>query len=214
MKTAMIEKPLQVVPRILQVALTASYLGAYRYYTLEPIEVIERDPDEIASGKLRKALVAFRQAKDEELSFVSKAVGQFDLLHFRRSPPKPQRSRLPNLFTLQAALSAAAVIGVFSWPSTEKTVWAAKMLWNWSFFMSTFALVGSAPTRLLQHLPDKHDTECDEHRMQMALNLFLRPRAKSGRPSGAMGHRGICGRMLWAWQCPAMLMSYSWVLCE
>ena len=115
---------------------------------------------------------------------------------------------------IQAALSAAAVIGVFSWPTTEKTVWAAKMLWNWSFFMSTFSLIGSAPTRLLQHLPDKDDTVYDELKIQRALNLFLQPPAELASLSGKIGRRQISRRMLWVWQCPAMLMSYSWIFCK
>ncbi len=76
MKDTKTEDPLQVFARIIQSALTASYLGAYRYYTLEPIEIIERDQEKIPSGELQRALVDFRQVKEEELSFVSKAVGQ------------------------------------------------------------------------------------------------------------------------------------------
>ncbi|KAF2469611.1 uncharacterized protein BDR25DRAFT_304343 [Lindgomyces ingoldianus] len=186
MKNAKIKGLLQVFARILQSLLTASYLGAYRYYTLEPIEKIEHYQEEILRGKLIKALADFRHIKDEELSFVAKA----------------------------AALSAAAVIGVFSWPTTEKTVWAAKMLWNWSFFMSTFSLVGSAPTRLLRHLPDEDGTEYNEHKIQMALNLFLQSQAQRPSSSGKMERRQISRRMLWVWQCPAMLMSYSWVFCK
>lgn len=107
----------------------------------------------------------------------------------------------------QAALSAAAVIGIFSWAATEKTVWAAKMLWNWSFFLSTFSMIGSAPTRVLQHLPKKDQAHCSEDDIKCALNLFLQPLSAESTK-----HREISWRMLWAWQCPAMLMSYSWVL--
>lgn len=80
--------------------------------------------------------------------------------------------------------------------------------------MSTFSLVGSAPIRLLQHLPDKNDTEYDDHKIQMALNLFLQPPAKLANSNGETEHRRISRRMLWVWQCPAMLMSYSWVFCK
>lgn len=66
--------------RILQSLLTASYLGAYRYYTLEPIKRIEHYQDDILRGKLINALVDFRRIKDEELSFVAKAVSK-DLLN-------------------------------------------------------------------------------------------------------------------------------------
>jgi hypothetical protein len=88
------------------------------------------------------------------------------------------------------------------------------MLWNWAFFMSTFSMIGSAPTRLLQHLPEKdNDVEYDERRINMALKLFLRPVDKGVRSGGKVKHRRISRSMLWVWQCPAMLMSYSWVFC-
>jgi hypothetical protein len=82
--------------------------------------------------------------------------------------------------------------------------------------MSTLALVGAAPTRLLLHLPDKSDTEYNEHKIKMALNLFLQPPTKIAGSGGGgkMEHRGISRRMLWVWQCPAMLMSYSWLFCK
>lgn len=84
--------------------------------------------------------------------------------------------------------------------------------------MSTFSLIGSAPMRLLQHLPqhlpDEDDTEINRFKIKMALNLFLQPRAKLDGSSDKMGHRRMSRRMLWVWQCPAMLMSYSWVFCK
>jgi hypothetical protein len=112
---------------------------------------------------------------------------------------------------LQAALSAGAVIGVFSWPTVEKTVWAAKMLWNWSFFMSTFSLISSAHQRLLRHLPEKDNLDYSEDKLLLALNLFLQPAVKPTSLSGKMEPRRVSRRMLWIWQCPTMLMSYSWV---
>ena len=93
--------------------------------------------------------------------------------------------------------------------------------------MSTFSLIGSAPIRLLQGLPDeKNDAEkddaekddaekYDEHKIQMALNLFLQPPPAKLAPSrGKTQDRQISRTMLWVWQCPAMLMSYSWVFCK
>ena len=74
MKNAKIKKLLKAFAHILQSLLTASYLGAYRYHTLEPIEKIELHQEELSGTKLIKALVNFRHTKDEELSFVAKAV--------------------------------------------------------------------------------------------------------------------------------------------
>lgn len=76
MKNVKIKNLLQIFARILQSLLTASYLGAYRYYTLKPIEEIEQFQKEILREKLLKALIDFRRIKNEELSFVAKAVGQ------------------------------------------------------------------------------------------------------------------------------------------
>ncbi|KAI6753513.1 hypothetical protein HG531_005682 [Fusarium graminearum] len=84
-----------------------------------------------------------------------------------------------------ATLSGAAAIGVFSWPTTEKALWATKMLWNWGLFFSLFALTSSAHQRLLRHLPEKFDQEFDDQQFEVALSLFLKP------------------------VCPIMLMSYS-----
>ncbi|VTO89512.1 unnamed protein product [Fusarium graminearum] len=84
-----------------------------------------------------------------------------------------------------ATLSGAAAIGVFSWPTTEKALWATKMLWNWGLFFSLFALISSAHQRLLRHLPEKFDQEFDDQQFEVALSLFLKP------------------------VCPIMLMSYS-----
>lgn len=87
MKHSKIQDFLQVFPRVLQSLLTASYLGAYRYYTLEPIEEIERCQQEIdrcqdekSKKNLVQALKDFRRTKEDELSFVAKAVNQ-DLLN-------------------------------------------------------------------------------------------------------------------------------------
>lgn len=76
MKIAKVKGLLQASARVLQSLLIANYLGPYRYYTLEPIKKIEHHQNEDEMGELIKALVDFRQTKDEELSFVAKAVGQ------------------------------------------------------------------------------------------------------------------------------------------
>lgn len=165
-----------------------SYSGAYAYHTLNPIEIIEKHQecdDEASRSKLIRALVNFRNIKSEELSFVAKA----------------------------ATLSGAAVIGVFSWPTTEKTVWAAKMLWNWSLFLSSFSLISSAHQRLLRHLPksEPHGLGFNDAKLQLALNLFLQPPLNIADLSVKPDQRRISSRMLWIWQCPMMLMSHSWV---
>jgi hypothetical protein len=90
------------------------------------------------------------------------------------------------------------------------------MLWHWSLILSIFALISSAHQRLLRHLPsEKFQEPFDEDKIKLALNLFLSPPvrpkgSKKNPPSPA--ERRISLRMIWMWQCPVMLMSYSWVL--
>lgn len=79
MKNVKIKDLLKAFAHILHSVLIASYLGPYRYHTLEPIKNIKRNQKEILGGELT-ALKEFRHTKDEELSFVAKAVGQ-DLLN-------------------------------------------------------------------------------------------------------------------------------------
>lgn len=80
MKNAKMKDLLRASARILQSLLIANYLGPYRYHTLEPIQKIERHQEDDEILELIKALAEFRHTKDEELSFVAKAVGQ-DLLN-------------------------------------------------------------------------------------------------------------------------------------
>ncbi|KAI2617141.1 hypothetical protein GGR54DRAFT_641246 [Hypoxylon sp. NC1633] len=179
----------QAIVKILLQILTVSYSGAYAYHTVNPIENIKNHQDykdDKGRSELIKALAQFRHTKSEELSFVTKA----------------------------ATLSGAAVIGVFSWPTTERTIWAAKLLWHWSLFLSTFSLIGSAHQRLLRHLPslEKDSQEFDDSKIQLALNLFLQPPLSVANLNTKLEPRRISGRMLWIWQCPMMLMNYSWVL--
>ncbi|KAI9164086.1 hypothetical protein HJFPF1_05722 [Paramyrothecium foliicola] len=184
---------LRLFVRVCLKILTFSYSGAYNYHTLNPITDIAHIVNGVEDRiEVIRALSRFRQLKDEELSFVTKA----------------------------ATLSAAAVVGIFSWPATEKTLWVAKMLWNWSFFLSTFALISSAHQRLLRHLPKKEEKDCQvefsDEKIKLALNLFLQPPPHPTKlptkNSPEPQHRRISIKMLWVWQCPTMLMSYSWVL--
>ncbi|KAH6695326.1 hypothetical protein F5X68DRAFT_227306 [Plectosphaerella plurivora] len=171
--------PLRTSFRFIFRIITLSYSGVFAYHTLDPITNIVASQND--ARELVKSLKQFRQLKEEELLFVSKA----------------------------ATLSGAAVLGVFSWPTVETTIWTAKMIWHWSFFMSCFALIGSAHQRLLRHLPGMDDDDSfDDERLDIALNLFLRP---SEATAVETKHRHMSIRMLWVWQCPTMLMSHSWV---
>ncbi|RGP61341.1 hypothetical protein FLONG3_10575 [Fusarium longipes] len=153
-------KAIWFIRRIVFTFLTFTYSGAYKHHTRVPIQAIVTHQDyNQDKAKTIEALAQFRLLKAEELRFVQGA----------------------------ATLSGAAAIGVFSWPTTEKAIWATKMFWNWGLFCSIFALISSAHQRLLRYLPDKVDQEFGAHRLEVALSLFLQP------------------------PCPTMLMSYSWV---
>jgi hypothetical protein len=86
------------------------------------------------------------------------------------------------------------------------------MLWHWSFFMSSFALISSAHQRLLRHLPQKVDSDFNQEQIKVALTLFLQPPLEPISLGAKVEERRISRKMLWVWQCPTMLMSYSWVL--
>ncbi|KAG5664902.1 hypothetical protein KAF25_008636, partial [Fusarium avenaceum] len=173
-----------LISKLPLVILTFTYSGAYKYHTLHPIRAIKSyQGDESA---IIRSLVHFRLTKIEELRFIQGA----------------------------ATLSGAAVIGVFSWPTTEKTIWATKMLWNWSLFLSSFALIGSAHQRLLRHLPETVDEDFGQQKLKVALSLFLQPpvdKEMKGSEDSDKAMRSISRKMLWFWQCPTMLMSFSWV---
>lgn len=211
MNVAKIQDLPQAFASVLLSVLTSSYSGAYAYHTFNPIENIkdhQQHEGHMLKCELIKASAHFHHVKSDELSFVTKAVSQ-DLFSTRRY--LGYRKFLTPL--VQATLSAAAAVAVFSWPTVETTVWAARMLWHWSFFTSSFSLISSAHQRLLRHLPEKDDDlEYNEDKIRLALTLFLQPPLEPASPSAKVKQRRISRRMLWVWQCPTMLMSYSWVL--
>lgn len=188
----------QLLHKLIFGFLTFTYSGAYKHHTREPIRAIESNQDYLGNkaGTVR-ALLEFHQLKLEELRFVQTAVITISY---------SLRSSQSSLILLKAALSGGAAIGVFSWPTTEKAIWATKMFWNWSLFFSVFALISSAHQRLLRYLPQKADQDFNNEQFEVALNLFLKPKAaRNGNK------REVCRIMVWFWQCPTMLMSYSWV---
>ncbi|KAI6340269.1 hypothetical protein MCOR25_011230 [Pyricularia grisea] len=195
--------------------LTISYSGPYAYHTVDPIERVAElnNATPRDDNQLIKALAHFRYLKNQELEFVGKAVSFFWGFYIFARIPKGKAESSQGFLFLKAALSAAAVVGVFSWPTAEKTIWVAKMLWNWSFFTSCFALISSAQQRLLRRLPGPEDDDLvfPDEQVQIALNLLLQPVV---RPPGGGKEKGrrVSRRMLYIWQNPTMLMSYSWVM--
>lgn len=76
--------------------------------------------------------------------------------------------------------------------------------------MSTFALISSVQQRLLHQLPENASQTFNDKGYIIALSLFLQPPVPRDE-TGIMSERRISMMMLWLWQCPMMLMNYSWV---
>ena len=109
-------------------------------------------------------------------------------------------------------MSAAAVIGVFSWPSAEKSFWLAKMFWHWSLIASFFSLISSAQQRLLRELPQQAPgAVVDDDRMQNLVQASLQL-VLSSDPTHKKDAQPPSLQMIWVWQSPTMLMSYAWML--
>jgi hypothetical protein len=123
-------------------------------------------------------------------------------------------------------LCAAAVIGVFSWPTTKDGYWLAKLLWYCSFFLSTFALISSAQQRLLELIPDFNLKNLSAAELSTLGDLVLVESVNStaakklkpcnGTPDADPEHasqpqKEVSQKMIWIWQSPMMLMSWSWV---
>lgn len=174
-----------------------SYYPSLQYYTIEPINDIA--DSQLDTVKLRRLLYQFKIRKKEETNFVRAA----------------------------STFSAAAVIGIFSWPSVDNSFWLARTLWYWSLFLSIFALISASTGRLLAYLPDSPTSSHSDAQLRDLLGLMLVfPREKPARkgsitPANAsLGSRQVdrtptkgvrSRRKVFFWQNAMMLMSWSWV---
>ncbi|KAI1267585.1 hypothetical protein F5Y18DRAFT_378192 [Xylariaceae sp. FL1019] len=104
-----------------------------------------------------------------------------------------------------ATLSAAASLAIFSWPPVETTPWPAKLFWHWGLILSIFSLISSVQSRLLAEFPLPKCSGSDQAAVHV-LDLVLRSEYS---PNSGLRERSIA--LLWMWQCPTMLMSYSWL---
>ncbi|KAK5169170.1 uncharacterized protein LTR77_006479 [Saxophila tyrrhenica] len=125
---------------------------------------------------------------------------------------------------IAGTLTAAAVIGVFSWPSTQETYWLAVGLWYSSLMSSFFSLVSSVHQRLLDAIPDVDDVS-DTSVLQMGLKVALwelPPKHSACKnPPGCrkpttkeLGEVKLTWRnlfMIFLWQSSLMQMSWSCV---
>jgi len=85
-------------------------------------------------------------------------------------------------------------------------------MWQISLWLSIFALVSSAPERLLAMIPDDIlEMELSETEEAALLRIVL---TRPGASLGQAGHSEdlvVDLKLLWVWQSPMMLMSLSWV---
>lgn len=115
--------------------------------------------------------------------------------------------------TMKAAIAAAAVVGVFSWPEVLSSFWLCPFLWHCSFWFSIFALISSAQHRLLEQLPKCKADAADMSREEVRNATLLILREKYSLQDRAESHLWAeeDRALYWLWQAPMMLMSLSWV---
>ncbi|KAK3311775.1 hypothetical protein B0H66DRAFT_546142 [Apodospora peruviana] len=159
-----------------------SYNRSLAHYTLEPIEEICLHQSDHETVK--RLLHDFKARKKQEISFVRSA----------------------------ATLSAAAVIGAFSWPAITDAFWLATLLWQSSLWLSVFALISSAQDTLLEQIPDRLlDLDLSGAEVNALLRIVLKTSAETSDNDHPGNHLVADGWLIWVWQTPMMLMSLSWV---
>lgn len=190
--------------------LTFTYTGPLHHYTLEPINNIAMNQDDLPH--LPTLLYDFRLRKEEELQFVQRAVNY----------PSSFRHLIILAQTLtdkvKAALATAVVIGIFSWQDVSTTFWISHPLWHFSLSLSIIALISSAHQRLLEKLPNTKEitTNLSVNETLGLLRVILRPaRNISGECTDIEKGESLprlvpSNRLIWVWQSPVMLMSLSW----
>ena len=122
--------------------------------------------------------------------------------------------------SIKGALSAGAVIGIFSWTNVPTTYWLAQALFYSSLSLSVWAvIIASQQTTLLNAIrpTDKLQLEEVYSTAQIILRFKTDPDDIEGYASAyyrgpeALGKKGWTARnIIYVWQCPLMLMSWAW----
>lgn len=155
----------------------------------------------------------------------------YRLYHFNTSDPLARIARLasepePNTKILRRAISAwrlhklselqfitiactvlaAAVIGAFSWTTLDNAYWLTYGFWHSSLMLSILGILLSASEitvlSILGPLNARGKVSLQESRVRRYTPFLLSTCTQSG---GFMPRR----KMVFAWQCPLMFMSYS-----
>ncbi|KAL2065704.1 hypothetical protein VTL71DRAFT_3374 [Oculimacula yallundae] len=200
----------QAFHHILLWILTWPYHYTFLNYTKEPIVRIVRSSSKLNDPEYNANVAAFVAGKRHELRFLKTA----------------------------ATLSAAATVGTLSWPSIAFAPWPALALWYCSLLLAIFALITSNQHSALldsaigttisisrQETGSGPMSELGKNKT-FSLPSFLNPEANlpimgTPAPEIELAHTiGLAsiGKSRWSliksvyiWQCPLMLMSWSWV---
>lgn len=105
---------------------------------------------------------------------------------------------------------------MFSWPSITESFWVARVFLYWSLSFSIFSLISSTIDQLLEWVPTPGDDTLSERDCEAALSLLICPRALFAASGTDLAQDLKLYRPKWSmvyvWQCPVMLMSWSWIL--
>lgn len=185
---------------------TWPYYWTFRNYTLDPIKRI-RDAASDPTLQAQK-VVTFLVGKRQELKFVNTA----------------------------STISAAATVGALSWSSINDTPWPALALWYCSLSLAIFALITSNQHSALMDSslgpPSSNMTNVAPNFGPGTIMVVFTTNSPdgnsasirlSGQPSNdfekqvtadfALFHSSDwhTKHLVYIWQCPLMLMSWSWV---
>ncbi|KAH6680241.1 hypothetical protein B0J14DRAFT_260731 [Halenospora varia] len=164
---------------------TWPYHWTFKYYTLFPIKHIATVAAENNKSKIIKVIHTWRISKESELQFVKVA----------------------------STVAAAAVIGVFSWPSVSESLWVAQAFWYMTLLLSIWAIILSSQQHtFLESMPLLIEASPKED-VEQNLKAILSAPTLTGADAEQLGTTTkypVNWNMVYIWQCPTMLMSYSW----
>ena len=121
---------------------------------------------------------------------------------------------------IKGALSAGAVIGIFSWTNVPMTYWLAQALFYSSLSLSVWAVItASQQTTLINALRPTDKLQLEE--VYSTAQIILRFRTDLDDIEGyassyyrgpeSLGRKGWTAmNILYVWQSPLMLMSWAW----
>jgi hypothetical protein len=110
----------------------------------------------------------------------------------------------------KATASAAAILAILSWFDIPNIFWLAKLFWHSSLWLSLFALISTAPNRMLEKFlewKDESSEVSENFSDEQMLKVLLRRQRSKKAPASLVPDEKI----IWALQSPTMLTSYAWL---